>query len=169
MLVFLDVFSGDELGGDAFPLKEDDDIAIEMEGKLIKISTDVDVADDTGAGQTDEDAADDAGESVTKVNIVHAHELEQTQFTKKSYQVYIKGYTKRLLTYLKEHNPERAAIFEKKAPAFIKGILANFNDWDFYTGKSMDPDAGLAMLNYRDDGQTPYVVVLKDSVKQEQY
>jgi hypothetical protein len=158
MLVFLDVFSGDKLGGDSFPFKEVDDFVIEMEGKAITVSGDANPA----AGGEDSTAK-------TVVDIVHTYELEKTEFDKKSFQIYVQGYMKRLLAHLKEHDPERAKIFDAEAPAFIKNILANFKDWDFYTGKSMDPDAGLAFLNYREDGITPYVVVLKDSVKQERY
>jgi hypothetical protein len=36
---------------------------------------------------------------------------------------------------------EDIAVFEKGASAFVKNkILANFKDFEFYTGESMDPD-----------------------------
>ena len=41
---------------------------------------------------------------------------------------------KSIKKYLAENNPERAAIFEEKAPAFIKKILGNF---DVHSGFSI--------------------------------
>jgi hypothetical protein len=50
---------------------------------------------------------------------------------------------------LAETNPDRVAAFEKGAAAFAKKIVANFGDYEFYTGESMDPDGMVALLNYR--------------------
>ena len=36
---------------------------------------------------------------------------------------------------------EEVKDFETKAGAFAKKIIANFKDWEFYTGESMNPDA----------------------------
>lgn len=35
---------------------------------------------------------------------------------------------------------EEIKDFEAKASAFAKKIVSNFNDWEFYTGESMNPD-----------------------------
>ncbi len=35
---------------------------------------------------------------------------------------------------------ETIAEFEKGAQAYAKKIVANFKDFDFYVGESMDPD-----------------------------
>lgn len=35
-------------------------------------------------------------------------------------------------------NPERVPIFEKKAAEYAKKIIANFKDYDFYVGESLD-------------------------------
>ena len=70
---------------------------------------------------------------------------------------------------VKEHlaatNPERVPIFEKNAAAFAKKIVANFKDYDFYTGESMNPDGMVALVNYREDGTTPYFIIWKDGAK----
>ena len=44
--------------------------------------------------------------------------------------------------------------FEKGAAAFAKKIVANFKDYEFYTGENMNPDGMVALLNYREDGIT---------------
>jgi hypothetical protein len=35
---------------------------------------------------------------------------------------------------------EEVTAFEKGASAYAKKIVANFKDYDFYIGESMDPD-----------------------------
>lgn len=40
--------------------------------------------------------------------------------------------------------------FETGAQKFVKEtVLANFKDFEFYTGESMNPDGMVALLNYR--------------------
>lgn len=73
---------------------------------------------------------------------------------------------KAIKSYLAEHNPERVDAFEKGAQAFAKKLVANFKDYEFYTGESMDPDGMVVLLNYREDGTTPYLTFWKDGLKQ---
>ena len=42
---------------------------------------------------------------------------------------------------LQEKNPDRVTAFEKGAQAYAKKIVANFKDYEFLIGSSMDPDA----------------------------
>ena len=51
--------------------------------------------------------------------------------------------------------------FESKASGFAKKIIGNFNDYEFFTGESMNPDGMIVLLNYREDGVTPFVTVWK--------
>lgn len=39
--------------------------------------------------------------------------------------------------------------FEGKAQGFAKKIIANFKDYEFYTGESFNPDAMVVLKNYR--------------------
>ena len=50
---------------------------------------------------------------------------------------------------LAEAGPERVEAFEKGATAYAKKIVANFKDFEFYTGESMTPEGMVALLNYR--------------------
>lgn len=45
-------------------------------------------------------------------------------------------------------------------------VLTNFGDYEFYTGESMNPDGMIALLNYRENGTTPYFTFWKDGVKE---
>lgn len=52
------------------------------------------------------------------------------------------AYMKKVKEALKEKNAPEETItaFEKGAQAYAKKIVANFKDYDFYIGESMDPD-----------------------------
>jgi hypothetical protein len=100
-------------------------------------------------------------------NVVHSMRLQPTTFDKKSYLTYLKGYMKRVKAHLAEKDPQRVEAFEKSAQTYAKKIVAGFKDWEFYTGDKMDPDAMVVLLNYREDGTTPYLVFFKDGLKVE--
>jgi Translationally controlled tumour protein len=102
--------------------------------------------------------------------------LSSTSFDKKSYLTYLKGYMKKVKSYLEEKAAETGATEEDKsrpekfvaaAQSYAKKIIANFKDWEFYTGEGMDPDGMVVLLNYREDGTTPYLVYFKDGLKME--
>ena len=69
---------------------------------------------------------------------------------------------------LGENGASEAEIkdFESKAGAYAKKIIANFKDYEFLTGESMNPDGMIILLNYREDGVTPYVTVWKHGLKE---
>ncbi|RUS18185.1 translationally controlled tumor protein [Endogone sp. FLAS-F59071] len=166
MLLYRDIVSNDELFSDAFPIKEVEDIAIEVDCKMIQVKQGADV--DIGANPSAEEADESLEDGVETVNnVVYSFRLTQTSFDKKSYMTYIKGYMKRLKQELQEINKERVPIFEKKASTLVKGILENLKDYEFYIGESMDPEGMVALLNYREDGVTPYFTFFKDGLKVE--
>ncbi|EEB07684.1 translationally controlled tumor protein [Schizosaccharomyces japonicus yFS275] len=168
MLLFKDVISGDELVSDAYDLKEVDDIVYEADCQMVNVKQGGDI--DIGANPSAEDGGDDVEEGVETVNnLVYSFRLNQTSFDKKSYMTYIKGYMKAIKARLQESNPDRVPVFEKNAVGYIKKILGNFKDYDFYTGESMDPDGMVVLLNYREDGVTPYMTFFKDGLLSEKF
>jgi hypothetical protein len=74
---------------------------------------------------------------------------------------------KAIKTHLQEKCPERVQIFEQKITPVVKNILGNFNDYEFYVGESMNPEGMVALLNYREDGVTPYLTYFKDGLNEE--
>jgi hypothetical protein len=81
-------------------------------------------------------SADEAAEALedgaqTVNNVVHSFRLQSTQFDKKSYLTYLKGYMKAVKEHLQKVNPDRVADFEKGAQAFAKKVVANFKDYEF--------------------------------------
>lgn len=128
---------------------------------------------DIGANPSAEGEDADAGavdDSSYQVNdVVDSFRLEQTSFDKKSFVTYIKGYLKEIKTKLSEKNPERVPEFEKGAQAYVKKLLEKFDDLEWYTGDSMNPEAMVIPLAYREDGTTPYLMYWKDGLRAEKY
>ncbi|KIO32833.1 hypothetical protein M407DRAFT_241274 [Tulasnella calospora MUT 4182] len=164
MLLYEDIIAGDELFSDAFPMKLVDNIVYEVDCAMITIK---DGEVDIGANASAEEAEEALEDGAVQVNnVIHSFRLTSTSFDKKSYTTHIKGYMKALKAKIAETNPERAAEFEKAAPAVVKKVLANIKDYDFYTGESMNVDGMVALLNFREDGTTPYFTFWKDGVKE---
>ncbi|KAF4961859.1 hypothetical protein FSARC_10017 [Fusarium sarcochroum] len=162
MIIFKDILTGDEMISDSYPLKEVEGAVLEAECSMI---TEGGVSIDIGANASAEDA-DEAldDDSIQVNNIIYSFRLQPTTFDKKSFVVYLKGYMKSVKSKLQELGREAEYItqFEKSAQAFVKStLLPKFNDYEFYTGESQDPDGMIALLNYRDDGVTPYLTFWK--------
>lgn len=60
----------------------------------------------------------------------------------------------------------RLDVFESQAQTFAKKIIGNFKDYEFFTGESMDPDGMVVLMNYREDGVTPYMIYWRDGLKE---
>lgn len=165
MIIYTDILTGDELLSDAYDLKEVDGVIYEADCDMIKVGGDnIDIGANPSAEDGDEDL-EDGTEMVN--NIVHTFRLQQSAFDKKSFLTYIKGYMKQIKAKLQESNPDEVAVFEKGAQAYVKKVIGSFKDWEFFTGESMDPDGMLVLLNYREDGTTPYVALWKHGLKAE--
>lgn len=162
MIIFNDIFSNDELLSDAYDVKTVDEVIYEADCAMIKVGNgDIDIGANPSAEAGDDDV-DDGSEIVN--NVVHSFRLQPTAFDKKSFLTYIKGYMKAVKAKLQESNPDDVATFEKGAQTYVKKVIGSFNDWEFYTGESMDPDAMVIMLNYREDGTTPFVAIWKHGI-----
>ncbi|KIJ56817.1 hypothetical protein M422DRAFT_198014 [Sphaerobolus stellatus SS14] len=164
MLLYTDIISNDEMFSDAFPIKVVDDIVYEVDCQMIIVKEgDVDIGANPSAEEAEE--ALEAGASQVN-NVIHSFRLQQTSFDKKSFLGYLKGYMKAVKAELQKTHPDRVEIFEKGAATYAKKIIANFKDFEFYTGEGMNPDGQVALLNYREDGVTPYFTFWKDGLKE---
>jgi len=166
MIIYNDIIAGDEIISDSYDLKEVDGIVYEADCAMIVEGA---VAVNTGANASAEEADEALEDQEQKVNnIVHSFRLQSTQFDKKSYLAYLKSYLKAVKAEMGKlgKSDEEIKEFETGAQKFVKDtLLPKFKDWEFYTGESMNPDGMVVLLNYREDGTTPYVVVWKHGVK----
>jgi len=163
MLLYTDKVSGDELLTDAFDMKEVDDIVYEVDAKWINVKEgDVDIGANPSAEEQEDSAADSDEQRV--INVIHSNRLAPTSFDKKSYLGYLKEYMKKIAAGLEG---DRKEVFKAKAQEYAKKIVANFKDYEFYTGESMNPEGMVILVNYREDGTTPYFIFWKDGVKEE--
>ncbi|KAF8441139.1 translationally controlled tumor-associated [Terfezia claveryi] len=166
MIIYKDVISEDEMFSDAFPFKLVDDIVYEVDCAMIQRRKGVEV--DIGANASAEGGDEELEDGVENVNnVVASFGLTQTGFDKKSYLTYLKGYMKSIKTVLSEIKPEEVSAFEKGASAFAKKIVANFKDYEFFIGASMNHGGMVALLNFREDGTTPYLTFWKHGLKEE--
>ena len=167
MLLYTDIVSGtayyfnvtgDEMISDGFKIIEVDDIAYEVDCQMLTIKEgEVDIGANASAEEVEEALEDGA---MTVNNVIHSFRLQSTGFDKKSYMTYIKSYMKHIKKHLSETNPDRAAEFEAKATPFVKKILGNFGDYEFYTGESMNPEAGVVLLYMHFTFSNPLIVII---------
>ncbi|KAH3899865.1 probable Translationally-controlled tumor protein homolog [Saccharomycodes ludwigii] len=166
MIIYKDLVSGDELLSDAYDVKLVDNVIYEADCSMVKVGgDDIDIGANPSTDAGDEDGVEDGSEVVN--NVVYSFRLQPTAFDKKSFITYIKGYMKYIKNKLQETNPDEIPVFEKGAQAYVKKVLGSFKDWEFYTGESMDPEGMLVLLNYREDGTTPFVAIWKHGIIEE--
>jgi hypothetical protein len=70
-------------------------------------------------------------------------------------------YCKKVLDKLKETDPDKAKEFQAGAPGAVKKILGNYDNYDLYMGESMQEDSMYVLVDFREDGVTPYATVWK--------
>merc|ERR1711879_508517 len=162
MLIYKDCFSGDEVGSDSYPTQEFDGVVLQLEGKFIMKG-----GEDFGIETEEGDDLEDTQEKV--INIVDVHRLVDQNFTKKQYSLHIKGYMKRLKTRLEETNPDRVKDFMTGAASFVNKVLADFDNYTFYTSEATDADAMVILCKWSEDGMTPYFQYFKDGLEEEKY
>nr|CCA62930.1 translationally controlled tumour protein [Fredericella sultana] len=179
MIIYKDIISKDEMFSDTYPMK-DDGVVYEVEGKFITEKAGIDNSllganPSQGGGEGGEDdAGDDVGgqvddATISGCNIVLANRLVKTSFTKKSFQVYVKDYMKSLKDQLtaRKQSDQQIKDFQTAAQAFVKRVLAEFDNFDFYTGESSNPEGMVALLNFREDGVTPFMLFFKHGLDAE--
>lgn len=68
-----------------------------------------------------------------------------------------------MLEKLKETGASEDKIkdFQATAQGGVKKILANYDNYDIYMGESMEEDSMYVLVDFREDGVTPYATVWK--------
>ena len=113
---------------------------------------------------------DDNAEVVNNViDEVVGFNLHEIPMGKKDIKEYLQTYCKNLRQKLKDDDkvpgPEVKA-FTQAAPIFCKWILSKYDDMQFYTSSSMDPDGSMAFAYYG-GGVDPKFVYIKAGLLEE--
>jgi len=174
MKIYKDVFSGDELFSDTYPMTLKDNVMYEIVGKYeTRKEGEVVLAGANASedAQGDDDGGDDST-AVSGIDVVLNHQLVETGFgDKKGFTAYLKAYMKKVLKYLEE-NDRAAEIEEFKANinGVMKDLMGRFKDLQFFSGESMDPDAMICMCEYKDidgKGEKPILMFFKHGLEEE--
>merc|ERR1712243_15423 len=173
MKIYKDVFSGDELFSDTYPIKVVDDVLYEVTGKHITRSQGEIQLE--GSNASAEGGDDEGSESTSEsgVDIILNHRLTETGFgSKKDYMVYLKDYMKKVVKHLEDN--DRAGevdTFKTKINGVMKDLLGRFKDLQFFTGESMDAEAMILILDYKEvDGEEkPILMAFKHGITEEKY
>ncbi|KAF1939919.1 translationally controlled tumor-associated [Clathrospora elynae] len=166
MLIYKDIITGDEIISDSYNLKEVDGVVYEADCTKITVGGESFNTGGNASAEEQEESVEDTAD--TKIDVIYSFRLNETSFDKKSYLIYLKGYMKAVKEGLKKKGADQATIdeFQTKAGAYAKKIIANFKDYEFYTGETMDPNGMIVLLNYREDGVTPFVTVWKHGLEE---
>ncbi|XP_050219026.1 translationally-controlled tumor protein homolog isoform X2 [Mercurialis annua] len=136
MLVYQDLFTGDELLSDSFPYKEiENGILWEVEGKwVVQGAVDVNIgANPSAEGGGEDEGVDD--QAVKVVDIVDTFRLqEQPPFDKKQFIGYIKKFIKEVTAKL---DAEKQEHFKKNIEGATKFLLSKIKDFQFFVGESI--------------------------------
>ena len=160
---------GDEMISDSYPCTETFGGAVlEFESKLVQVGIgEIDIGANASAEGGDEEGAEDSVRTVN--NIVDGFRLTETFYDKKSFMAFIKGYCKRVMAYLAENDAEEVDNFKTNSQAFVKALVGDFSNYQFFMGEAMDQEAGLAYMFYKEDGVIPYIAYFKHGLKGEKF
>ncbi|CAD0038787.1 unnamed protein product [Aureobasidium pullulans] len=181
-----DVISGDEMISDSFDLKLVNGAVYEVDCANIVVGNDNigtpasfhnslatgtnKTFADIGANPSAEDGGDEGADDTasTAIDVVHSFRLVKTSFDKKSYMGYLKQYIKKVKEHMKSRDASEDEIkeFETGVKKYVSSDSFKKFEYDFYTGESMDPDGMLVLLDFRDDGITPYCVFWKHGLSE---
>lgn len=60
-------------------------------------------------------------------------------------------------------------MFAKNVAPYMKKVLDDFDNYDCYISEHWNGTGWVVLLNFREDGCTPYFVFLKDGLKEVKY
>jgi len=168
MIIYRDILTGDEIISDAMKVIDAGNGLWEVDGRMVKKGAEnfvLDGANPSAEGEDADDGGDDGGDNQPVLDIADQFRLQKMEggMSKKAYQGELKRYMKALTEKLKERGTSAEDIkkFQTEAPAAAKKILGNWDNYDIYQGESMDENGMYVLVDFREDGMTPYVTVWK--------
>merc|ERR1711953_855345 len=90
--------------------------------------------------------------------------------TSSSTTVYLKDYMKKIVTYLENNGrADEVDSFKKNINGYMKDVLGRFKDLQFFVGESMDNDAMIMIMDYKDyqGEERPFLIAFKHGLEEE--
>ncbi|PGH21446.1 hypothetical protein AJ80_03237 [Polytolypa hystricis UAMH7299] len=176
MIIYKDVISDDEIISDTYKIVEAPG-GVLWEADCKKYTKGADNFQLEGANPSAEEADDGygggEGEGIMVHDIEEGFQLnwlkDNDKPSKDQYKSYLKSYVKKVNNHLKESGASAETIkeFQAGAAGAVKKILSNYDNYDVFMGSSMNGDGMHVLIDFRDDGVTPYATVWKHGLKGE--
>merc|ERR1712218_293246 len=146
------------------------DCLYEVTGKHIsRTQDDIQLAGANASAEEADEGTDATSES--GVDVILNHRLVETGFgSKKDYTVYLKDYMKKVVKYLEDNNRAgEVDEFKKNINGVMKDLLGRFKDLQFFTGESMEAEAMILIMDYKDyEGEErPVIMAFKHGLEEE--
>ncbi|RVX71974.1 hypothetical protein B0A52_04572 [Exophiala mesophila] len=173
MIIYRDLLTGDEIVSDTSKIIDAGNGLWEVDGQMIKKGADnfvLDGANPSAEGEDADEGGDDGGDNAPVLDLADQFRLQKLEggMSKKSYQSELKKYMKALVEKLKELGKPEEEIkkFQSEAPAAAKKILGNWENYDIYQGESMAENGMYVLVDFREDGMTPYATIWKAGLEE---
>lgn len=171
MIVYKDIFTGDEVLSDSFSVKPVEGVPglIEVESAMVAVGGDVDIGCGNAFGGGGEEEETDS--DVVKENNISGSSgfgyMEMPFGSKNEFKTWFKEYVRKLRQELKGAGVPVEDIkgFMDQAPTFFKWLLEKFDDLQFFVSKSMNPDGGIVFSYYKDGALTPTFIYIEKGYK----
>ncbi|EER37927.1 TCTP family protein [Histoplasma capsulatum var. duboisii H88] len=175
MIVYKDIVSGDEIISDTWKLIETPG-GVLWECDCKKYARGAEKFQLEGANPSAEEGGEEDYSGEGGGEMVHDIEVsfqlnwlkpdengQETKPSKEQFKAHLKSYVKKVNNALKERGASEETIkeFQAGAPAAVKKILANYDNYDVLMGSSMNGDGMHVLIDFREDGITPFATVWK--------
>ena len=165
VLCYKCVFTDSEMYSDSYPA------TVDYNGQIVKIKSKYVNLEAVGGDIGDAEDIDDQVQRV--LDLVHAYKYEQTTFTKKSFATYIKNYMQMVIEHLKSKGKSEEEIndFKKGSQEFVKYLLENFKEFEFYLNDQNNTDGACAFAFWEDpeNDEGPTFCFIKAGLVAEKY
>ncbi|ETN42683.1 uncharacterized protein HMPREF1541_01840 [Cyphellophora europaea CBS 101466] len=172
MIIYKDLISGDEIISDVYKVTDVGSGLWEYDGKMVKKGAENFVLEGANPSAEGEDADEGGAEGGVEQVIDFVDDFRYNKIDgldKKAYMGDVKRYMKALTKKMEEVGKSKDEVkeFQTGAQEGIKKIIANFKDYDVYKGESLDDDSMYILVNFREDGVTPFATIWKHGLKEE--
>jgi hypothetical protein len=175
MIIYKDIISGDELLSDTFTIKDVDGVLWEADcRKYLKGQESFALAGANPSAEGEDEDADAEGVQTMvhdieeQFRLVWLKDEEGMKPSKDAFKAHLKVYVKGVNNRLKEkgESEETVKAFQSGAAAAVKKLLGNYDNYDVLMGQAMDGNAMHVLIDFRDDGVTPYATLWKHGLEE---